>query len=323
MKHKHVIPTFLFTSTNYQLQKTKVQQVRESYLQQYRHLGSGFSVNLKFNDISLVDEAMVGDCDYIDDHLIVLTNEERSSSTRDAASPSTPSDNANVRGSHPLTNNNRRTPSETPSRQPLQPVNRQLSVPLRQSQEDSPSASESRGARRLLPFPWHEDFVPFKHSTPRHARPEIKSEDDVAPPSSGSKQEEMDANQESQEYEPHQPENPFAVDDDDKFEQSHRGKPLRDLAQEVTPERLEAGVRVGVERLSKLREPLEQLVNNDDAQNWLNQIETVRAEAIKSRTVVGVVGNTGAGKSSVINAMLDEERLVPTNCMRVIYAQTF
>jgi hypothetical protein len=28
-----------------------------------------------------------------------------------------------------------------------------------------------------------------------------------------------------------------------------------------------------------------------------------------------VVGNTGAGKSSVINAMLDEERPVPTNCM--------
>jgi predicted GTPase len=36
--------------------------------------------------------------------------------------------------------------------------------------------------------------------------------------------------------------------------------------------------------------------------------------------VVGVVGNTEAGKSSVINAMLDEERLVPTNCMRACTA---
>ena len=36
--------------------------------------------------------------------------------------------------------------------------------------------------------------------------------------------------------------------------------------------------------------------------------------------MIGVVGNTGAGKSSVINAMLDEERLVPTNCMRACTA---
>ncbi|OWP00969.1 hypothetical protein B2J93_265 [Marssonina coronariae] len=32
-------------------------------------------------------------------------------------------------------------------------------------------------------------------------------------------------------------------------------------------------------------------------------------------TIKGVVGNPGAGKSSVINAILEEERLVPTNCM--------
>lgn len=32
------------------------------------------------------------------------------------------------------------------------------------------------------------------------------------------------------------------------------------------------------------------------------------------------MGNTGAGKSSVINALLEEERLVPTNCMRACTA---
>ena len=42
------------------------------------------------------------------------------------------------------------------------------------------------------------------------------------------------------------------------------------------------------------------------------QIDMLKKQAVKTKTVIGVVGNTGAGKSSVINAMLDEERLVPT-----------
>lgn len=41
--------------------------------------------------------------------------------------------------------------------------------------------------------------------------------------------------------------------------------------------------------------------------------ETLQGQVVNTPTIIGVVGNTGAGKSSVINAMLDEERLVPTN----------
>lgn len=95
---------------------------------------------------------------------------------------------------------------------------------------------------------------------------------------------------------------------------------LQRLLQESSPERLEAAVGKGIAVLSEIEEPLRSTSRDADAQNWFDQIESVRKLARKNRTVIGVVGNTGAGKSSVINAILDEERLVPTNCMRACTA---
>jgi ABC-type dipeptide/oligopeptide/nickel transport system ATPase component len=46
----------------------------------------------------------------------------------------------------------------------------------------------------------------------------------------------------------------------------------------------------------------------------------LESQAVPTKTIIGVVGNTGAGKSSVINALVDEQRLLPTSCMRACTA---
>jgi hypothetical protein len=79
---------------------------------------------------------------------------------------------------------------------------------------------------------------------------------------------------------------------------------------------LEGGMAAGVELLEDLKGPLKAAKDSKEAPFWLNNISQLQQQAKPTRTVVGVVGNTGAGKSSVINAVLDEERLLPTNCLR-------
>ncbi|GFF42819.1 nuclear GTPase SLIP-GC [Aspergillus udagawae] len=94
---------------------------------------------------------------------------------------------------------------------------------------------------------------------------------------------------------------------------------LQNMFADSAPELLEAAVQQGVKLLEDLKEPLGR-VAVEDASQWLQAIEKVQSQAVQPKTIVGVVGNTGAGKSSIINAMLDEERLVPTNCMRACTA---
>ncbi|KAK4236644.1 hypothetical protein C8A03DRAFT_16733 [Achaetomium macrosporum] len=97
---------------------------------------------------------------------------------------------------------------------------------------------------------------------------------------------------------------------------------LQQLASSTETELLERGVGIGVRLLESLKEPLEAVapLNTTQASHWLKSIGDLEALAKPTRTIVGVVGNTGAGKSSVISAVLDEERLLPTNCMRACTA---
>ena len=96
---------------------------------------------------------------------------------------------------------------------------------------------------------------------------------------------------------------------------------ISDLFADSPAELLEVGVEKGISILDELKTTLQtQSATSLDAAQWLQSIENVRNQAIKTKTIIGVAGQTGAGKSSVINALLDEERLVPTNCMRACTA---
>ncbi|KAK1957604.1 hypothetical protein LY78DRAFT_741803 [Colletotrichum sublineola] len=98
--------------------------------------------------------------------------------------------------------------------------------------------------------------------------------------------------------------------------------PLEQWTTETSPEILEEGVEIGMELLENLKFPLSLTASLPDTQGstWLKAINDLQARCKPPKTIVGVVGNTGAGKSSVINALLDEERLIPTNCLRACTA---
>eukprot|EP00198_Chlamydomonas_reinhardtii_P008705 XP_001698042.1 predicted protein [Chlamydomonas reinhardtii] len=52
------------------------------------------------------------------------------------------------------------------------------------------------------------------------------------------------------------------------------------------------------------------------AAEWRGELQALLQRATMPRTTIGVVGDTGAGKSSLLNALLGEEDILPTNAMR-------
>ncbi|KAH9906916.1 hypothetical protein F4778DRAFT_800849 [Xylariomycetidae sp. FL2044] len=78
---------------------------------------------------------------------------------------------------------------------------------------------------------------------------------------------------------------------------------------------LEAGVQASIPILEKL----ENLLSGFGCLTWnfLTNVQKLRWRSTQPiRTVICVIGNPGAGTSSIINALLDEDNLLPTNCVR-------
>ncbi|KAK3399245.1 hypothetical protein B0T20DRAFT_194866 [Sordaria brevicollis] len=95
---------------------------------------------------------------------------------------------------------------------------------------------------------------------------------------------------------------------------------LQRLKKEGTPTKLEAGLESGMRLLDDIKAAFSDSSSVPEIAKWIKSVEDLQGQSEKQRTVVGVVGSTGAGKSSVINAVLDQEDLVPTSNMRACTA---
>lgn len=104
-------------------------------------------------------------------------------------------------------------------------------------------------------------------------------------------------------------------------EDSEPTTPISKFKFNATIAQLENGVDSGVRVAEKLDAILSTCPAGIKGSLDLSQaVKNLRSQNTKAKVIIGVIGPTGAGKSSVINSILDEERIVPTNCMRACTA---
>lgn len=100
---------------------------------------------------------------------------------------------------------------------------------------------------------------------------------------------------------------------------NHHFELLVSLA-DLSVEARERAAREGVRLIHQLKPTLQRAPEAVETGPWLEQCQKALAQSERKKSIIGIVGSTGAGKTSFINALLDEETLLPTNCMRACTA---
>ncbi|KAK7740576.1 hypothetical protein SLS53_005421 [Cytospora paraplurivora] len=94
---------------------------------------------------------------------------------------------------------------------------------------------------------------------------------------------------------------------------------LRKVADSTDLAKLESGVETARTILDTIRLPMADSKQREQLE-WLKAIDQLKTKSKRTRTVIAVCGSTGAGKSSLINAVLDEAKIMPVNGYRACSA---
>ncbi|ETS80009.1 hypothetical protein PFICI_07538 [Pestalotiopsis fici W106-1] len=111
-----------------------------------------------------------------------------------------------------------------------------------------------------------------------------------------------------------------APNDSDDVADQHQFDRLNQILSSGSLDETEQHVTIACQIIDQITIALMPCGAATDAQRWVKALSELKKQTKPTPVIIGVVGSTGAGKSSLINAMLDEERIVPTSGFRACTA---